>query len=135
MVPVEYLNEIARSQELATPFGKHLFNLKSDDELDMFIDGFYAVLCSQGFHSRVASSVIELLPLALENVAISKYIIVTNNEGLRNAMPEILSAEEAMMYAIGDHLDIGCSDELQAQFIFLFKQLMESQNFLINNHE
>jgi hypothetical protein len=135
MVSIDYLNMIAQNQELYSPLGKYLFNLETDDELDAFIDKLYSVLCTQGFNGRVASSVIELFPLALENIAISKYISETNSIGLRNAMPEILSAEEALIYAIGDSYEIGCSDVLQAQFIYLFNQLVEAQNFLIGNQE
>lgn len=133
MVPVYYLNKIAQSQELQSPLGKYLFNLESDEELDIFIDNLYSVLCAQGYYRRVASAVIELIPLSLENIAISRYICDTNSIDLRNALPEILSADEALIYAIGDHMDIGCSEELQAQFIYLFNHIVESQNFLIEN--
>ncbi len=127
---IEYLNEIAQSQILKTPLGRYIFNLQSFDEFDEYTDKQYYLFCSQGYDHAVASRVVELLPLVLENVAISKYIQAKNTPYLRNSMPEILDANEALIYAQGDSMSILLDEKLQEQFLYLMNGLIAQQEFL-----
>lgn len=127
---IDYLNQIAKSEKLITPLGQYIFNLQSYDDFDAYIDNHYLILCSEGYDSSVASRVLELLPFVLENEAISKYSLKNNASQLRNSMPVILDANEALIYAKGDSMSIMLDDELQKQFLFLMNELIAQQKFL-----
>lgn len=132
MVSVHYLNLIAKGQKLITPLGRYLFNLKTDNEYNAISDEHYQVLISKGYNSAVASAVNQLLPICLENIAISNYIVENDALDLRLGLPEILDANEALIYAKGDYVEICHSTQLQQQFLFLFNTLIREQQYLIS---
>ena len=133
MAPVDILNAIAHSQKLRTSLGYFIFNIKTEDELDDYMDKSASVLYSQGFNHSVVSASLELIPLLLENIAISKFIVENDFLDLRMALPEILNPAEALLYAKGDYRNINDSSELQNQFLFLMNKIVEEQDFLIEN--
>ena len=133
MAPVDILNAIAHSQKLRTSLGYFIFNIKTEDELDDYMDKSASVLYSQGFNHSVVSASLELIPLLLENIAISKFIVENDFLDLRMALPEILNPAEALLYAKGDYRNINDSSELQNQFLFLMNKIVDEQDFLIEN--
>ena len=51
------------------------------------------------YGSMVARAYITYFPLLLENKAITSYVIQMNQHSIREMMPEILTAEEAVLMA------------------------------------
>ncbi len=133
MISVDILNQISKTEILISPISKFIFNLTSDDELHIYMEKSVEAMRIKGFNKSVAVAVIELIPYCIEHLAITNFILKHDAIGLRSALPEILNAEEALYYAIGDYFEIRDSRNLQNQFIFLFNIFLEEQYYLINN--
>lgn len=102
-VPARIWNEIARTQKLASPSFQKLFRM-NDEQILQALDEQAKVLEDNGVPNSVIVAYQKLAPLLTESEAISRYISETGNTSLRAALPEILSAEEAVVIATQDHL-------------------------------
>jgi hypothetical protein len=93
-------NEIARTQKLRTEWAKRAFAMDSSaqDELE---NQEYKELKAKVGHS-VAAAFSDLMPLLLENVAISRYIRAQGDLTLRQALPEVTTIAEAVTLASMD---------------------------------
>ena len=95
-------NEIAEGQQLKTQWAKKAF-LLSPDEMAELEDLEYKELVKKYPH-EVAAAFLDMKPLLLENVAISRHIQRTNSLELRNALPEVTTINEAVMLASLDRM-------------------------------
>lgn len=91
-VPAEVWNAIADSQPLKTPWARKLFKLNQPAML--------AELDAQGVDPSVVVAYQTMAPLLAENRAITAYIKQTGDSSLMSALPEILSVDEALLYAV-----------------------------------
>lgn len=100
-VPARIWNEIAKSERLLNPSFQQLMAMPQRS-MDSALNSQAKAL----EQSRVPDSVIvayqEIAPLLAESQAISRYIDRTGSFSLRNALPEILSAAEAVSIASKD---------------------------------
>ena len=88
-------NEIAETQKLKTAWAKKAFAMDGMEMAELE-DREYKAAKSR-FGQEVAASYVDLKPLLLENVAISKYTQAHPN--YRPALPEIVSIAEAVIVA------------------------------------
>lgn len=88
-------NQIAKTQHLIYPITKKLFQASNDEEADEIEMRILKQTQEKGLTKRAALSLLLVLPLLLENKAITNYLKQTKNPGLRMMMPEILTIEEA----------------------------------------
>lgn len=94
-------NEIAASEQLAHPQMKQLFSL-NQKQMDRWLDE-QADRLSQAEHpDAVISAYQQMAPLLAESEAISQFINKTDNSSLRQALPEVLNAPEAVAIAAHD---------------------------------
>lgn len=93
-------NEIARTQKLRTEWARKAFAMDSAG-MDKLEDEEYKTLKAKVGHS-VAAAFSDVMPLLLENVAISRYIRARGDLTLRQALPEVVSIAEAVMIASMD---------------------------------
>lgn len=100
-VPARIWNEIAASEELVNPSFERLMKM-NDEQILQALDEQAKVLEARGVPDRVIVAYQMLAPLLAENEAISRYINRTGNTSLREALPEILNAEEAVVIATQD---------------------------------
>ena len=100
-VPARVWNEIAASEELASPSFERLMKM-NDEQILQALDEQAKVLEARGVPDSVIVAYQRLAPLLAENEAISRYINRTGNTSLREALPEILNAEEAVVIATQD---------------------------------
>lgn len=100
-VPARVWNEIAASEELVNPSFERLMKM-NDEQILQALDEQAKVLEARGVPDRVIVAYQRLAPLLAENEAISRYINRTGNTSLREALPEILNAEEAVVIATQD---------------------------------
>lgn len=100
-VPARVWNEIAASEELASPSFERLMKM-NDEQILQALDEQAKVLEARGVPDSVIVAYQRLAPLLAENEAISRYINRTGNSSLRDALPEILNAEEAVVIATQD---------------------------------
>jgi hypothetical protein len=93
-------NEIARTQKLRTEWAKRAFAMttKAMDELE---EQEYETLKAKVGHS-VAIAFSDVMPLLMENVAISRYIQAQDDLSLRQALPEVTTIAEAVTLASMD---------------------------------
>lgn len=94
-------NEIAETQELATKWGKMAFRLDAE-KMSELINKEYRELKERGLPFAVIKGYLDLKPLLLENVAISRHIQRTDDLSLRSALPEVTTIDEAVMLASQD---------------------------------
>lgn len=83
-------NNIARTQQLRTPWARRAFALDNQQMAELE-DADYLVLKEKVGYA-VASGFIHVRPLFFESVAISRY--VENHPEFRSALPEIVTPEE-----------------------------------------
>lgn|SRR5690554_4780670 len=100
-VPARVWNEIAASEELASPSFERLMKM-NDEQILQALDEQAKALEARGVPDSVIVAYQRLAPLLAENEAISRYINRTGNTSLREALPEILNAEEAVVIATQD---------------------------------
>lgn len=126
----EILNQIARTQEMASYGMKEIF-LASQEEADELEEIHYnkidKVVIELGYknlmNGRLASRIWDVLPLFIEHKAISKYIIANNAFHLRNALPEIQTPKEAaQLMRMENHMMT--EEELEAAVV-IFEQLQK----------
>ena len=91
-------NEIAETQKLKTAWARRVFSM-NNQELAEEEDREYKALKPK-VGQAVASSYLDLKPLLLENVAISKY--TQGHPQYRGALPEVVSIAEAIALASAD---------------------------------
>jgi hypothetical protein len=91
-------NEIAKSQELRNPSFRLLMAMPQDKMTEALASQADA-LEKSGTPISVINAYQEIAPLLAEHQAISSYINQTGNSDLREAMPEVLSAPEAVAIA------------------------------------
>jgi hypothetical protein len=90
-------NEIAKTQKLRTEWAKKAFSL-DQAAMDELEDEEYKALKAKVGHN-VAAAFSDLMPLLLENVAISRYIQAQGDLSLRQALPEVTTIAEAVILA------------------------------------
>lgn len=100
-VPARVWNEIAASEELVNPSFQKLMQM-TQEQLTQALESQAKVLEARGVPDSVIVAYQRLAPLLAENEAISRYINRTGNTSLREALPEILNAEEAVVIATQD---------------------------------
>ncbi len=93
-------NEIARTQKLRTEWAKKAFALDQAG-MDKLEDEEYEALKAKVGHS-VAAAFSDVMPLLMENVAISRYIRAQGDLTLRQALPEVTTIAEAVTLASMD---------------------------------
>ena len=91
-------NEIAKTQKLRTAWGKKAFAL-NPEEMASLVDQEYLELEKKGLSVEVCKAFLDLKPLLLENVAISRHIQQTDSLHLRSALPEVTTINEAVILA------------------------------------
>ena len=94
-------NEIAETQELRTEWGKMAFRLDHEKQVDL-VEQEYEALLKRGVSEEAAKAVMDMKPLLLENLAISRHIQRTESLHLRNALPEVTTISEAVMLATAE---------------------------------
>lgn len=100
-VPAAIWNKIAASQKLASPSFQRLMKM-NDEQILQALDEQAKVLEARGVPDSVIVAYQMLAPLLAENEAISRYINKTGDTSLREALPEILNANEAVVIASQD---------------------------------
>lgn len=91
-------NDIARTQQLRTPWARRAFALDNQQMADLDDADYFALKDRVG--SSIASGFINVRPLFFENVAISRY--VANRPELRGALPKIVTSEKGALVASMD---------------------------------
>lgn len=102
-LPQYIWGDIADTQELRTDWARRMFTIP-EALIDEEIDRQAAFFSSLGFTNKVVLIFLQILPLILEHTAISRYISDKEALELRNVLPEILDASEAIIYAKNAHL-------------------------------
>src|SRR5690554_2122230 len=100
-VPTSVWNKIAQTQELANPSFRQLMAMPERQMLKA-LDEQAKALTKSKVPDAVISAYQEIAPLLAESQAISAYIETTDSSSLRSALPEILSAAEAVSIASKD---------------------------------
>lgn len=109
-VASEIWNQIAETQELQTKWAQKAFRLDSDQMIELE-DKEYGELEAKHGH-EVAAALLDVKPLLLENVAISRF--TQEQSASRAALPEVVSISEAVMLASQDRpLTTSQQDELR----------------------
>ena len=111
-------NEIARTQQLATPWARKAFR-QSESQITEHQEAEYLRLKKRGIPPIVASQFLALRPLLLENVAISQYVMQQPQQAqeLRQALPEVTSPREATLLASADYPLSPSQQELLVQLL------------------
>lgn len=91
-------NQIAKEGNLRTEWARKAFAL-DPDKMASLEDAEYKALLAKGVPQPVAMGYLDLKPLLLENVAISRHIQKTQQTSLRTALPEVTTLNEAIMLA------------------------------------
>lgn len=97
-VPMQVWNQIALSQPLSQPWAT-LFRLEPDQlpvKLDELVDKPLAQL---GADNKVTLAYRLVAPLLVETEAISSYLEETQQQTLRQSLPELTSVNEAVILA------------------------------------
>ena len=95
-VPTEIWNEIAKTQTLATEWGRKMFPLPFE-ELQKEVEKEESALMAKGLPSKVITAYQDVVPLLLESKAISGYLAKPATMDLRQALPEVSSPSEAAL--------------------------------------
>lgn len=112
-------NAIAQTQRLRNPSFRQLMSLPQDEMLTE-LDAQASQLEANGVPVSVINAYQQIAPLLAENEAISAYINQTGSSELRQALPEVLNAPEAL--AIADK-DSPLSDPERAQLLKMLTPL------------
>jgi len=113
-------NDIAKTVPMKYRQMKILF-LMTEDQSDQYeVYQINQITADHGV--RVARAVVAFSPLFLENEAITNYINKTEQQNLRNLMPEILTIEELISFARGDITMLDQKDE--KAIVILLKEMM-----------
>ncbi len=102
-VPQMVWNEMHRTVPLRTDWAKIMFRL-SPEEVEEQLDDQYQKMLKASFLSRVISAYQTVAPLLLEGEAITQHIQNTGQYELRQALPEVNSAQEATSLMVRDRM-------------------------------
>ncbi len=91
-------NEIAKTQELASPLWRQCFSA-SPAELSGLMERLQLRLEAKGADARVIRAYLTVAPLLDENLAISRHVQETGQISLRSSMPEVQTVNEATIMA------------------------------------
>ena len=91
-------NEIAATQRIKNPRIRELMML-GPDELPVVLDKMAEEQESKGALPRATLAFPTVLPLLLENEAISRYIQMKDSDYLRGSLPEVVTMDEALSLA------------------------------------
>ncbi|MBJ6751349.1 hypothetical protein [Geomonas anaerohicana] len=103
-------NEIARTQILQTDWAKEAFCLDQQG-----INDFHSRECerlqAQHLDLDVILAYLDLRPLLIENVAITNFVLMVGDLDLRQALPEVVTVDEAVILGSADR----CLSQSQAK--------------------
>ena len=91
-------NEIAETQDLATPWARKAFRLGPQAMADLQ-DEEYQSLKDKGVQPLIARAMLTVKPLMLEARAIAGYLTEANRPDLLSALPIVETPEEAAQLA------------------------------------
>ena len=97
-LPQAVWNKIADQPEMKQETLKTLFKM-TPESLDLALDEQAERLTKSGHEDKVILAYQTVIPLLLENQAISAYLIKTDDLALRQALPEIQTVNEALLVA------------------------------------
>jgi len=98
-VPTAVWNKIAQTQTLATEWAKELFPM-DPVTLERMLSKQAEKMASAGYSSSVIVAYQTMAPLLAESRAIQAF--VASNPELATALPEVLTAGEALQYAVSE---------------------------------
>ena len=101
-VPTEYWNEILRTQRVRNPLMRRLRALQGL-ALPEALDRLARDQESAGASPRATLAFATVAPLLLENVAISRWIQMRDDDSLRAALPEVVTIKEAVALATAEY--------------------------------
>ena len=100
-IPEELRQSLAEGMK--HPQIKALFSM-SNDELNTAMDSQANLLVEKSeVTPRVALAYLVVAPLMVENEAISRFVVDSDNSSLRAILPEVTDAEEALMLATREY--------------------------------
>lgn len=102
-VPARIWNQIASSETLVNPSFQKLMAM-DQEQLTQALEAQAQALEASGVPDSVIVAYQTMAPLLAENQAISRYINQTESMSLRDALPEVLNADEAVVIATQDRL-------------------------------
>ncbi len=102
-VPQTVWNQMAKTVPLQSDWAKEMFPA-TPEQVEKYLDDQSRKMSNACFLSRVISSYQTVVPLLLESEAISLFIEQTGNYGLRQALPEVNSAQEAVSLMMRDRM-------------------------------
>ena len=97
-LPQAVWSKIADQPEMKQETFKTLFRM-TPESLDLALDEQAEKLARSGHEDKVILAYQTVIPLLLENQAISAYLIKTDDLALRQALPEIQTVNEALLVA------------------------------------
>lgn len=96
-IPATTLNQIAQTVELKYPAMAQLF-LMTQEELTAELEAQAMRLAARGISNKAILAYQTVMPLLLENAAISRYIVKTGSS--RRTLPEVTTIAEALNLAL-----------------------------------
>lgn len=94
-VDAQVWNQIAQTQALKTEWARKAFRLDAEAMAELEDQEYREA--AQKYGQTVAASLLDVKPLLLENVAISRF--TQDQPMFREALPEVVSISEAVMLA------------------------------------
>ena len=110
-IPSSLWNQIAKTQTLINPSFQVLMSMPAK-QMHQTLENQAQALSNNQVPDNVINSYQQIAPLLAENQAISQYINQTDNLSLRQALPEVLTAAEAVAIASRDRL-LSKSEQMQ----------------------
>ena len=101
-VPASVLNQILESQPLKTTWAEKLFAM-DQDELNEALEDQAQALEAHGVPDPVAIAYQKIAPVLAEQEAITAFIEETGNMMLRGSLPDVTTADEAVMVMTEEH--------------------------------
>lgn len=98
-VPTAVWNRIAQTQTLATEWASDLFRM-TPSEMDQALEMQRERMTKAGYSSTVIVAYQTMAPLLAESQAIQAF--VASNPELATALPDVLTAGEALQYAVSE---------------------------------
>lgn len=98
-VPTAVWNRIAQTQTLATEWARSVFPM-TPQQMDKALEYQREKMATAGYSSTVIVAYQTMAPLLAEREAIQAFVM--DNPELAAALPDVLTADEAMKYAMGD---------------------------------
>lgn len=101
-VPASVLNQILESQPLKTTWAEKLFAM-DQDELNEAMESQAQALEVSGVPDPVALAYQKIAPVLAEQEAITAFIEETGSMTLRASLPDVTTADEAVMVMTEEH--------------------------------